>query len=525
MDSPSTSTFADRYTILREVGQGGMATVYLARDGKHDREVALKILRQDLAAVVGAERFVREISITANLNHPHILPLLDSGSANGRLFYVMPYVTGGSLRRLLASDTPIPLEAVLRIVGEVSSALDYAHGRGVVHRDIKPENILFSEGLAVVADFGIARAVSDAQRSGVTRTGLTVGTPGYMSPEQALGTGEVDARSDVYALGSVSYELLVGGTPASWPGPEDVRLGRFADLPASHRLRLDRYPGRIEQVLTRALSLRPGDRYRHAGEFARALQAASQRTPSYTEEEVRQLLERAAELQAREPEKPGPGGLTIGGVEQVAAQVGIPPEHVREAVRELSGDAPGPLPARPGEWRRQRRRKWDRVVVEEEVEGEIPESAFPGMVAEIQRRLDLVGHASVIGGTLTWSPAAQSEDTRKIIISVTPRGGRTVVRLQETVEILGVKRVIFPVGGVIGLAFGGAIAAGLGLPEPLGPLFVIFSALGGVFTAFRTTVSIEVGDREPQLQALGRALAEIGESEREKKLGPGAPAG
>jgi serine/threonine protein kinase len=235
MPPPSTPAFADRYTILREVGQGGMATVYLARDEKHRRDVALKILRQDLAAVVGSERFLREISITAGLNHPHILPLLDSGSADGLLFYVMPYVSGGSLRRLLTAGTPIPVEAVLRVVAEVSSALDYAHGRGVVHRDIKPENILFNEGLAVVSDFGIARAVSDAQRDGVTRTGLAVGTPGYMSPEQALGTGEVDARSDVYALGSVSYELLVGATPASWPGPEDVRLGRFADLPASRR--------------------------------------------------------------------------------------------------------------------------------------------------------------------------------------------------------------------------------------------------------------------------------------------------
>ena len=516
---------ADRYTILREIGQGGMATVYLARDEKHGRDVALKVLRQDLAAVVGPERFIREISITASLNHPHVLPLLDSGSAGGLLFYVMPYVAGGSLRRLLMAGTPIPLEAVLRVVTEVSSALDYAHGRGVVHRDIKPENILFNEGLAVVSDFGIARAVSDAQRDGVTRTGLTVGTPGYMSPEQALGTGEVDARSDVYALGSVSYELLVGATPASWPGPEDVRLGRFADLPASHRLRLDRYPGRIEQVLTRALSLRPDDRFRHCGEFARALEAASEQTPTFTEEEVRRLLDRAAQLQAVQPEDPAPGALTLGGVEQVAAQVGIPPEHVREAARELVKRSPEPVPVVGGEWRQYGGAKWDRLVSEEVVEEEIPESAFPAMVAEIQRRLDLVGHASVIGGTLTWSPAAQSEDTRKIVISVTPREGKTVIRLQETVEVLGIKKAIFPIGGAVGLAFGAAIAGGLGFGEPAGPLLILLFAAGGVFAAFRTTVSIEAGERGPQLQALGAALAEIGREEREKQLGPGGASG
>jgi hypothetical protein len=525
MTLPATPALAERYTILREVGEGGMATVYLARDEKHRRDVALKILRPDLAAVVGPERFLREISITASLNHPHILPLLDSGAANGLLFYVMPYIAGGSLRRLLMGQTPIPLEAVLRIVGEVSSALDYAHGRGVVHRDIKPENILFNEGLAVVSDFGIARAVSDAQREGVTRTGLAVGTPGYMSPEQALGTGEVDARSDVYALGSVSYELLVGATPASWPGPEDVRLGRFADLPANHRSRLDRVPGRIEQVLTRALALRPDDRYRHAGEFARALGSASQRTPSFTDEEVRRLLDRAAELQAREPEEPVPGALTMGGVEQVAAQVGIPPEHVREAARELTRRPSGPVPAVGGEWRQHRGPKWDRLVSEEVVEGEIPDSAFPRMVEEIQRRLDLVGHASVIGGTLTWSPAAHSEDTRKIVISVTPQEGRTVVRLQETLEIQGIKKVIFPVGALIGVAFGAAIAGGLGMGEPAGPLFTVLFGGGGMFAALRTTVSIDAGERGPQLQALGRALAEIGEGEREKRLGPGRPTG
>jgi len=513
--------FADRYTTLRELGQGGMATVYLARDEKHQRDVALKVLRPDLAAAVGSERFLREIRITAGLNHPHILPLLDSGIADGVLFYVMPYVAGGSLRRLLTGGVGVPLEAVLRVVREVASCLDYAHARGIVHRDIKPENILFNEGLAVVSDFGIARAVSDAQRDGVTRTGLAVGTPGYMSPEQALGTGEVDARADIYALGSVAYELLVGGTPASWPGPEDVRLGRFADLPAEHRQRLDHYPGRIEQVLTRALALRPGDRFGHAGEMARALDAASERTPSFSEDQVRALLARAAELQAGEPEETPGGALTLGGVEQVAAQVGIPPEHVREAARELTGPSIAPLPSTVGEWRQPKGPKWDRLVLEKVLARPVPDTAFPRMVEEIQRHLDLVGHASVMGGTLTWSPAAQSEETRKIIISVTPREGKTVIRLQESLEILGIKKVVFPIGAATGLAFGAAIAGGLGMGEPAGPLFAILLAAGGIFAAFRTTISIDAGERSPQLERLARALAEIGEVAASKELGPG----
>jgi serine/threonine-protein kinase len=342
----------DRYTIEREIGQGGMATVYLARDTKHGREVAIKILLPELSVAVGPDRFLREIEITARLNHPHILPLLDSGAAGGVLFYVMPFVSGGSLRRLLQAQTSLSMEEVLRITRDVASALDHAHGKGVIHRDIKPENILFSEGLAVVSDFGIARAVSDITREGVTRTGLAIGTPGYMSPEQALGTSELDARSDVYSLGCVVYEMLTGGTPTSWPGPEDVRLGRLADLSAEHRRRLDALHGRVEQVLARALALRPDDRFRGTGELANALISASRRTPSFDEAGVRELLDRASELEVEAPDQ-NPA-LTLGGVEQVAAQVGIAPEHVRRAARELDRRESTAVPTVGGQWRKEK---------------------------------------------------------------------------------------------------------------------------------------------------------------------------
>ncbi|KPK03517.1 MAG: hypothetical protein AMS20_10480, partial [Gemmatimonas sp. SG8_28] len=240
----------DRYRFEREIGAGGMATVYLARDVRHDRDVAVKVLKPDLARAVGTERFLHEIRITARLNHPHILPLLDSGRTGGpsdrqseagpgetgteppapttveSLFYVMPYVAGGSLRRRLGRG-PLLLDDALRIAGDVASALEHAHRNGIVHRDVKPENILFSEGLAVVSDFGIAKALASPGGGGVTVTGFPLGTPGYMSPEQAAGRAGPDPRTDVFGLACVVYEMLMGETPELWAGDEELRLGRF----------------------------------------------------------------------------------------------------------------------------------------------------------------------------------------------------------------------------------------------------------------------------------------------------------
>ncbi|MEQ1693516.1 MAG: serine/threonine-protein kinase, partial [Gemmatimonas sp.] len=208
-----TAALADRYRIERELGQGGMATVYLAEDLKHKRRVALKVLKPELAAVLGAERFVQEITTTAALQHPHILPLFDSGEADGFLYYVMPFIDGETLRAKLDRETQLGVDEAVHIATDVADALHYAHTRGVIHRDIKPENILLANGRPMVADFGIALAVSAAAGGRMTETGLSLGTPHYMSPEQATAEKEISARSDVYSLGSVLYEMLAGQPP------------------------------------------------------------------------------------------------------------------------------------------------------------------------------------------------------------------------------------------------------------------------------------------------------------------------
>ncbi|MHC4767133.1 MAG: protein kinase domain-containing protein [Planctomycetota bacterium] len=261
----------DRYTIERELGRGGMAVVYLAHDVKHGREVALKVLRPELGSSVGAERFLREIQLAAKLTHPHILPLYESGEANGLLFYTMPYLEGESLRDRLNRETQLPIEEALQITREVAEALSYAHTLGVVHRDIKPENILFEAGHAMVADFGIARAVSEAGGTKLTETGMAVGTPAYMSPEQAAGLKGVDARADVYSLGCVLFEMLGGEPPYTGPTPHAIIARKVSDPLPSLRVLREAVAAPLEQIVFKSLAKVPADRYSTAGEMADAL--------------------------------------------------------------------------------------------------------------------------------------------------------------------------------------------------------------------------------------------------------------
>jgi serine/threonine protein kinase len=272
---PLAEALADRYRIERELGQGGMATVYLAEDVRHQRKVAVKVLRPELAAALGHDRFLREITTTANLRHPHILPLYDSGEAGEFLFYVMPFVEGESLRDRLQRDGQLSLPDALRIAREVADALGYAHGRGVIHRDIKPDNILLERGHAVVADFGIARAVSTAGADKLTQTGMAIGTPAYMSPEQSVGEADLDARSDLYALGCVLYEMLAGEPPYTGPSAQAIIAKRFREpVPQISTLRETVPPG-VEAAINRVLAKSPADRFATAEEFGAALDAPS----------------------------------------------------------------------------------------------------------------------------------------------------------------------------------------------------------------------------------------------------------
>lgn len=264
-----------RYAVVREVGAGGMATVFLARDVKHDRHVALKVLRPELGAVLGVERFLSEIKVTAHLQHPHLLPLFDSGEADGLLFYVMPFVEGESLRARLDAEHQLPIDEALRITLAVASALEYAHKQGVIHRDLKPENILLQHGEPVVSDFGIALAVSKAGGARVTQTGLSLGTPQYMSPEQATGDREVDARSDIYSLAAVLYEMLTGEPPHSGKTAQAIIARVLTEKTASTRITRDTVPAHVDAAVLKALAKLPADRFASAADFSLALKSPS----------------------------------------------------------------------------------------------------------------------------------------------------------------------------------------------------------------------------------------------------------
>jgi serine/threonine-protein kinase len=277
VDRLATSLGA-RYRIERELGVGGMATVYLAHDVKHDRDVAIKVLHPDLGAALGGERFLSEIRTTARLQHPHILPLLDSGEAAGLLYYVMPFVAGETLRTRLERERQLPIDDALRIARETADALGAAHALGIIHRDIKPENILLQSGHALVADFGIALAVQQAGGARMTQTGLSLGTPQYMSPEQAMGERVIDARSDIYALGAVTYEMLVGEPPFTGPTVQAILAKAMTERPTPPSTVRDTISPSVERAVLRALAKLPADRFSSATDFASALasQASSE---------------------------------------------------------------------------------------------------------------------------------------------------------------------------------------------------------------------------------------------------------
>jgi serine/threonine protein kinase len=496
-----------RYALHSLLGRGGMATVYLADDRKHHRAVALKVLRPEVASSLGAERFLKEIEIVARLTHPHILAMYDSGEAGGFVYYVMPHMAGGSLRQRLGADRPLSAERALEIAAPVADALTYAHAMGVFHRDIKPENILFSQGHPVIADFGIAKAVSTASGRNLTRTGLALGTPGYMSPEQAAGFGELDARTDVYSLAVVIYEMMVGEIPGRWPTDDAVRAGLFLEAPLSHRARLTSAGNRIETALVRAMAVQQAQRTASPAALLDDLRGVAAPRRRYGADEVDAIVRKASELEASNPTA---GAMTIGGVEAIAAEVGIPRELVRSAAQSLSPRAtPAALaPLEPPKVNRFIGGP-TRIVFERIIDGELAEAQFPIVVDEIRLVMRNVGQAGQMGRSLTWTLTRGGGVRRDVEVLVSARGGRTRVTVQESLgQVIGAS--FGAIGGVMGgagMALVAAITGASGHPQAIP--FLIPAWLAFTYATARMSFRYSVRHRLPELESLAERLAAL----------------
>jgi hypothetical protein len=419
-----SAAVAERYRVERVVGRGGMATVYLARDVRHAREVALKVLRPDLSAMLGVDRFLQEIRVTANLQHPHILPLYDSGVADGLVFYVMPFVRGESLRARLNREERLDLPAALAIAEEVADALSYAHRQGVVHRDVKPENVLLAEGHALVTDFGIAKAVTRSTDEPLTRTGVALGTPGYMSPEQAAGGADLDARSDIYSFACVIYEMLVGAVPSRWISDEEHGQGRFLKAPPSHRARLSALPAPVERALVHAMAIDPAARFGTPNELFQALTAPAPPSRRFSDTEAKAILRQAAELEASEPT--GQAAYSLTGVKRIADEVGIPSRHVEAAAGALDqpvGRTPRVLGLPAG------------VQLTRTVAGSVHEAEFPMLLHLVQQSLGEPGHIeAALPGVFAWvseTGDAARRTGRITRVQVGPYGRQARITISE----------------------------------------------------------------------------------------------
>jgi serine/threonine protein kinase len=499
-----------RYVLERVVGRGGMATVYEARDRRYDRRVAVKVLHSELSATLGAERFQREIQIAARLTHPHILALFDSGEVVGRVYYVMPFVEGESLRQRLLREGTLRAGEVVGLVREVAGALEYAHRQGVIHRDIKPENILLQSGHALVADFGVAKALTTAAGQTLTRTGFPVGTVGYMSPEQAAGITELGPASDVYSLAAMTYEMLLGELPGMWPGEEAARLRRFVDASPRIRELLDHLPGSVEGALVGGLLLRDTQRYPTPIAFSEALTEATGPTPRYDTETGDRILARAAELEATSPTS---HGLSLGGLTRIAGEVGIPPEHVAKAALEVAGSAT-PVPVNPFLG------SPTRLIIERTARGEFNDVDAVFLVEALRSTLGNMGQVTRLGRELSWQTAIYGSGTgRQVFATLSPGGGVTRIRLEENLR--GLAGQLF--GGITGGVGGGTIGiwAGIGmgvLHSPAAAIGLGISAVGGCYLTARTLFRRANQRRSTELTALAdRLVAYLEDPDRRKR--------
>ncbi len=497
-----------RYRLHRVVGRGGMATVYLADDVRHERPVAVKVLHPELTASLAGGRFLNEIGLSAQLTHPHVLTLIDSGDAEGFLYYVMPYVDD-SLRALLERKGRLAPRQALDLAYEVADALSYSHRRGIVHRDIKPENILLSEGHAVVADFGVAKAISTAGGDKITRTGYPVGTLGYMSPEQAAGRADLSEATDIYSLACVVFEMLIGEPPGMWVTEEAGRLGRFIDAPPKQRLKLDGLPGSLESTLVHAMRLRPDERYVTAGEFAEALEAALSASKVFSEDEAQRLVRRAADLEATQSQHQE-AALSLGGVERMAAEVGIAPELVREAARPDADVAPPPAAPSGGIEKGGLFGYTGKVELEQTIDVEVSATTYGILLEEVR---DTVGRAGQINETLSQLLSWETrrglfKKTPRLKVHVSPRRGKTRFKITQ---FPGLDRRVLTTtaiagGSIVAMSIFAAGAEG----GAAGPGFIMgLGAAGGVYAALRAWYRARVRRKSRSLTRLLDRLADL----------------
>ncbi len=471
-----------------------MSTVFLAEDVRHKRQVALKVMRDDLSSALGTERFFREIRIAAGLTHPNIIPLLDSGEADGLLYYAMPFVRGESLRHRLRREDRLDLAEVLDVAREVSDALAYAHRNDVIHRDIKPENILLHEGHAMVADFGIARAITSASDEHLTRTGFPLGTVGYMSPEQAAGGTSMGSSTDIFSLACVCYEALIGIVPGKWLSPEENHRGRFIDVLPETRGRLDALPSHVEAGLVKAMAMHPAQRFEGADTFFNALTSPGPGR-SYGTAEVRDIIKNAAQME--EHAESESDGLPSGSVVEMGAEVHIPEKFVRRAIRKHGSATPELEKGFMG-WA-------SRITATRSVRGEIYGNDYVFALEDIRAYVDAPGQASTIGNAFEWRTSnAGMAGVRDVQITITPRVGATEIRAVEKLR----NQELF--SAVAGLDV--AILVGVGVTSfAIGVTAMLPAALiagSGIFFAAKVFTDKKAAQKEKQLGELVDSLAD-----------------
>jgi len=492
------TALAGRYDVRDVLGRGGMATVYRADDARHRRQVAIKVLRTELSATIGVDRFLKEIEIAAGLHHPHILMLIDSGEVGGVPYYVMPLVEGESLRDRMERSGPLTTEDALAIAAEVADALDYAHGRGVIHRDIKPENILLANGHAVVADFGIAKAISTAGGDNLTRTGFPVGTPGYMSPEQAAGLTDLDARSDIFSLACVCFEMFTGTPPGMWPTESTLKTGKFESLPPGARTRLDAVPQAIESSLVHAMAIRPERRHASATALIDALRGSPDPARRrFDPNEVERIIQDATELEAHSTVD---RSMTIGGVEAIAAEARIPVEHIREAAKALERPAAGLV--KGGIFGLQ-----PEMTLERFVEGEVSPESYGALLEEIRVTLGETGTlAETLGESLVWNSPSRGTG-RKTSVLISPAEGSTRIRFEDDDHPPGGTIIMAPIVGVSVILIG---ITGAVVNDVTGSnLQALLAALAVSGTFFSTTYLLARRSFRRQLHKRSRTLHQL----------------